>query len=446
MCTVTGMHQSRMWLKLFVFGAVCLLGSAALETGSVLFAQNDTSAMPPARPRLTVKDWYFEKDGKPLYLGGLSIGADFEASSQGVFSERLTKVAGKANCIRSWLELWRREGSSCPFKLVGNKADLSQFNPEFFDKLKHMLDVSASAGIVQELTLLNPWGARYQWDNHWWNPVNNIQAHPVDEHSLYTLGNPYQALQQRWVDRVLETVAASLASDFVIIEIDNELSTGGGTWRKHFVDYIKAKGNYPVSTIADYCGDFDALNEGNDVINRHKGGINDPRNYYNKIIAYDHAKPVVFNELYVWWHNPREVQRTVLWAIFMAQGMFCVDHWGGGRTNEEETLQDVSVLVEFANSIPFDRFVRDDTWIISCPGDKWAQRCEERQAYLAYMWGRDQGPFKVSLPQGSYRVEWTDPATGKRFHQRRHVAVDGEKALDVPDYNHDLVLYIAREG
>ncbi len=440
------MQQSRMWLKLLMFGSVCLLASAGLELGSVLTARADTSAEASAQHRLTVKNWYFEKDGKPLWLGGYSAGAGLEAGSQGSCSERVNEVKGKANYIRTWLELWKREGITCPFKLVGNKADLSQFNPDFFNKLKRMLDASASAKIVQELTLFNPWGARYEWENHWWNPVNNIQAHPVDEKSLYTLGNPCQALQERWVDKVLETVDTSLARDFVIIEIDNELSTGGGAWRKHFVDRVNSKGDYIISTIADYCSDFDALNEGNRVINRHKGGINDPLNYYRKIVGYDQAKPVVFNELYVWWHHPREIQRAVFWAIFMAQGMLCVDHWGGGKTSEEETLQDVSVLVEFANSIPFERFVKDDTWIVSCPGQKLAQRCEERQAYLAYMWGRDNGPFKVNLPQGSYRVEWIDPATGKRFHERRHVPVDGEKALDVPDYNHDAVVYITGEG
>ena len=437
------MPGSGTWLKMVVLGWLCLSGLLRAETETALMAQDKVDDMPFTPPKLVVKNWYFEKDGQPIYLAGYSEKEAFKAVN---YVKRLSKVKGRANYVRTWLELWKTPGFFCPFKLMEGKADLSQYNPDFFQRLKDMLDRSARADIVQELALFNPWGARYDWDDHWWNPRNNIQGHRVNSESLYTLGNPYQSLQEQWVDKVVETVDASLARDFVIIEIDNELSTPGGSWRKHFVDYVRSKGKYIVSTIVDYCGDYDVVNEGNHIISRHKGGLNDPQRYHDKIIRFNKAKPVVFNELYVWRDNSREVQRTVFWTIFMAQGMFCVKHWGGGRTSEEETLNDVSVLVRFANDIPFHLFVRDESWIVSCAGKKWAQSCPVGpEAYLAYMWGKGDSQFKVDLPKGFYCIQWLDPATAKRISKHGHVAINGERVLDIPAHDYDVIIHITRE-
>lgn len=392
-------------------------------------------------PTLAVKDWYFLKDGKPLYLGGCTF-SDCATVDDG--AERLRLVRGKANYIRTWLEAWRGETYTPPFQVVNGKADLSQHNPAFFAKLRQMLDESAKQGVVQELTLFNPWGAENHWENYWWNPANNVQGHQVDAKSLYTLGNPCQSLQERWVDAVLATVDASLARNFVIIEVDNELRTGGGAWRQHFVDYVRGKGRYIISTIGDYCRDYDAVGGANQVICRHGGFSGDPDSYYGRAIAGDRAKPVVFNELYVWYRNPREAQRQVLWNIFMAQGMFCVYHWGhGGQVSQPDTLQDVAVLVRFANSIPFQLFTADDSWLR--PGDGKAHGLRGPGAYAAYLWGTGSGQVMVTLPQGTYTVRWMDPATGRYTRTERGVRAEGEQAIAGPAYQHDAVLHITRE-
>ena len=437
------MRYGGTWQKLVLCGLLCLLASCRGEGPPAPPAQSKVVDIPFVPPKLTVKGWYFEKDGKPIYLGGCSLGAALKEANH---PDRVRAVEGKANYIRTWLELWKKPEFACPFKLKDGKADLSQYDPDFFQKLKDMLDLSARMGIVQELTLFNPWGARYDWDNHWWNPRNNFQGHRVTKQSLYTLGNPCQSLQERWVDKVLETVNASLARDFVIIEIDNELGTGGGAWRKHFVAYVRSKGKYIVSTIVDYCSDYDVVKEGNHIISRHKGGSGDPPRYHRKIVKFNKVKPVIFNELYVWWHHPREAQRSVFWTIFMAQGMFCVDHWGGGKTTEEDTLSDVGALVRFANSVPFHLFTADDSWIVSCPGQKWSlSRPGSEAAYLAYIWGRENRQFNVNLPKGSYNVRWLDPATGKTIRENTQVLITGEKVLDVPTYHYDVIVYIAGE-
>lgn len=176
-------------------------------------------------PVLTVRDWYFEKDNQPIYLAGYSPKAGIDGGRRPV--GRVQEVGSRINYMRTWLELWNREDFMRPFVLVNGRADLSQYNAPFFDRLRAALDGSVKVGVVQELTLFNPWGARYDWEHHWWNPRNNIQHQPVDHTSLYTLGNPCQGLQERWVDKVLETVDASSARNFVIIEIDNELGRDG---------------------------------------------------------------------------------------------------------------------------------------------------------------------------------------------------------------------------
>jgi len=433
------MRHGMMWLC-FAFGSLHLTALAGVPHVGSAAAEPRGEFVPP---RLTVKGWYLEKDGAPVFLAGYSPKAGFRgALSHG----RIEAVRGRANYMRTWLELWDRPEFPCPFQRVEGKADLSRYDAGFFRRLREMLDASARAGVVQELTLFNPWGAGFDWDHHWWNPRNNIQGLDVTKESLYTLGNPCQSLQERWVEKVLETVDASLARHFVIIEIDNELGTGGGAWRRHFVEFVKRRGDYIVSTIADYCGDYDAVKEANDIVARHRGASADPQRYWKKVLAYDRCKPVIFNELYVWRDHPREAQRTVFWTIFMSGGMFCVDHWGGGRTSEADTLNDVAALAQFANGIPFHRFKPDNTWIVSCPGHAWALSRDDGAEYLAYLWGRGEEPFRVSLPRGAYGVSWFGPGGERPPAPAVRTVIGGPAALTPPPHEHDIVCYIRRSG
>lgn len=153
---------------------------------------------------------------------------------------------------------------------------------------------------------------------------------------------------------------------------------------------------------------------------------------------------MIFNELYVWRDHSREVQRTVLWAIFMGHGMFCTDHWGGGKTTETETLNDTRVLCDFANSIPFHRYARDDSWLISSPGQSFGQSCEDPAGYLAYIWERCSDPCILDIQSGRYQLRWINPSNGNALLDRHLTAQGGPTTVTVPDFAHDAVLQLQR--
>jgi len=429
-----------------------MLVAAAWMASTSAFCNPGSSEAPQAAgeslhvPRLTVNDWYFELDGEPLFIVGYNPGM---AEEQEVFGEpsrgRLSQVPPGVNYMRTWLT-WQYEGQyRCPFLRVDGKADLSRIDPAWLDALTDFLDASARAGVIQELTLFNPWFARADWAAHDWNPANNIQGLDVDTQSLYTLDNPCLPYQEQWVEAILGAVDASLARHATIIEIDNELKTGGGAWREHFVRFVKERGDYIVSTIATYCGDYDAVGGPNDVVCLHTGGSGNPGQHYQWVVDLPRTKPVVFNELYVWWHHPREKQRAVFWNAFLAGAMPCAYQWADdGRTSRADTAQDLSALARFADSIPFHRLRPDDQWVEDAPGEFRAASQEDGGAFLAYFWGGETGSIQLNLPDAAYTVSWVSPETGGAVGALQELHAAGTVTLDLPDHHHDIVCYIQR--
>lgn len=390
---------------------------------------------------LSIDNGWILKDGEPTYLIGFSPSAMFYDGAEDI--ERLQALPPEINYMRTWLEAWDAPGVTAPFVIVDGKADLEQINPDWLDSLGAFLDASAQAGVVQELTLFNPWGAREHWESHWWNPDNNLQGFKVTADSLYTLGNPAQALQVAWMEQILEVVDQSQARKFVIIEIDNELFTGGAPWRDHFIGQIKARGSYIVSTIATYADDFDPIASDNDIIGLHGGGSGNPADYVGRTLAYEKAKPVIFNELYPWDQHSRESQRAVFWSIFMAGGMLAVDYWGNGRTTQDETLNDLVVLARFIEQIDFAAFQPDAGWLVESPRAIGAQADHAGGAYMAYFANPSAGEsLSLRLPRGDYLFKWIDPASG-------HIAAANEArhsgqifSLTIPADTDDIVLLI----
>jgi hypothetical protein len=431
-------------MKFFEILSVCVLaavpGAEAAETG-------DESAFAP--PKLTVKGWHFELDGKPVYLAGYSPGVmDEVAQSTRPVKSRLEALPKGINYMRTWLEWRRDEPITPPFVLVDGKADLSRIDPEWLDALEAFLNASARARVVPEITLFNPWAARELWDLHWWNPANNVQGHAVDPASLYTLGNPCQPYQEQWTRAILDVVDRSLARDFIIIEIDNELKTGGGPWREHFVNLVASRGDYLISTIHSYCADYDPVAGKNHIINIHGGGSGNADQYHRVLGNFGRVKPAVFNELYVWWHHPREVQRSVMWSIFMGGGMFCAYHWGldeaGGKVDLEATGADAAAVGRFASSIPFHRLEPEGAWFVGGPGNARTAAFNDGSGYLAYLWGGDGGPVTVAPPAGQYTVSWFDPRTAEVI-KSTPTDITGEVRLDPPQHEHDILCLIQKE-
>ena len=396
---------------------------------------------PLVTPTISIDNGIVLKNCKPTYLIGFSPSALFYDGSRDI--KKMRSLPEEINYMRTWLEAWDAPGVQSPFVLVNGKADLKQLNPQWLASLGDFLDASASAGVVQELTLFNPWAAREHWESHWWNPNNNIQGFDVNADSLYTLNNSAQTLQELWVEQILDVVENSNARDYVIIEIDNELLTGGASWRDRFITQVKAHGNYIVSAIATYADDFDPIESNNDIIALHGGGSGNPADYIGRTLAFEKTKPVIFNELYPWYQHSRESQRAVFWSIFLAGGMFAVDYWGGGETNQAETLDDIVALARFVEQIDFINYQPHVGWLSTTGETPIAKAHRNGTGFITYLDNAQiQQPITVTLPRGTYSLKWINPATGTGTHTRTLTSSGADIKLTPPEEINDAVLFI----
>jgi hypothetical protein len=126
----------------------------------------------------------------------------------------------------------------------GNKFDLSQHNPIYFQRLK---DISEFAQQNEVFIMFVIWDeiaieqSSYRWEVNPFNPENNINGLALPGSSLggvpqfYDLTNaPLLGFQEAFLAHVLDTVAPY---GNVFFTISNEY-TGSNEWHKHWVDLI----------------------------------------------------------------------------------------------------------------------------------------------------------------------------------------------------------------
>jgi hypothetical protein len=115
---------------------------------------------------------------------------------------------------------WMR--SSTPgYTNGGNKFDLAQWNPEYFERYKSFLAEAAKLGIVVEITLFSSTYGDAQWQVSPFNPVNNVNHTDLsDWKKLNTLTNGnILGFQEQYVRKL---VHAANGFDNVFFEIQNE--------------------------------------------------------------------------------------------------------------------------------------------------------------------------------------------------------------------------------
>lgn len=146
--------------------------------------------------------------------------------------------------------------SPLPYKTVGKKGkeryDLSQWNEQYFDRLRDRVKEAGELGIYVSVMLFQGWSQNKlgtsggdPWPYHPFNPINNVNGvgksvtnNNVDDETIGTLhamnnGNVLEH-QEAYVEKVLEILNEF---DNILYEILNE----GGTkdWQYHMVDLVK---------------------------------------------------------------------------------------------------------------------------------------------------------------------------------------------------------------
>ena len=165
-----------------------LLLGLAMQNNAVVESNNNVLAIYPSNPH------YFQNgDGQPILLIGDSASTTFADVDYGFKTMFDTLKANDINLSRVWV-FWGCETlignlnrvMVIPYLRTGpgdandgkSKYDLSQFNPDFFERLRNVCISAREHGIFLQLILFDAWLLKHPflWINHAYQRNNNING------------------------------------------------------------------------------------------------------------------------------------------------------------------------------------------------------------------------------------------------------------------------------
>jgi hypothetical protein len=387
---------------------------------------------------------------------------------------------------------WAR--SDAPgYNFCGNKFDLDRWDPAYFDRLRDFIAKAGERGVVVEIAFFNA-----QYSDTW--PIsplyyeNNIQGvGKCDYRDAQTLR--HADLAQRESDYVRKITQEVNSLDNVILEICDEAPDIGkpptplaeaGAWVAHLAEVVTStEKNLPkkhlvaVQVEGPVGGPLDLSDSSNVsvIVTQYvwlwgfqMGGMK------GLDLEYGHNKPIEFNETawYPDWYTGDAIadSRVEAWE-FIVGGGGSFNHLNGRYTAEDpagktpdnaqivgalKNLRDFMSSFDFLNMSPGQSFVVDGlpTGVycrgISQPGQQYALYHHHSQ--------RDKGPDKensyivtpgnyvenlsFSLPGGSYKADWVDPATGLVLASETFVHRGANRTFTTPKHVVDIALRIKR--
>lgn len=198
--------------------------------------------------------YYWQFDGRPVLLLGGSVEDNLFQITD--LAEHLdTLVAAGGNYVRCTMSS-RDPGNVWPFRRVGERYDLDQWEEEYWRRFATFLEETRRRGVVVQIEV---WATfdfyRGPWDSNPFNPKNNVnytaeetglptavETHPTQTDNPFFWSVPAEhnnelllRYQRRFVDQLL---AHSLRYDHVLYCMDNETSVTP-EWGWHWAGYIR---------------------------------------------------------------------------------------------------------------------------------------------------------------------------------------------------------------
>jgi hypothetical protein len=429
---------------------------------------------------------YFEYDGKPLFLLGLGkwtlinkIDVNYTAHNQwyqsyGINYNRITLTSPWYTDRTKQVFPWNR--STTPgANDGGNKFDLNEFDPVFWDRLRGYLQDCEDRGIIVCIEFFDECsveqgGDPHRWDYHPFNPQNNINNIPdldtMDasyssstgwSESFYNVNNSVlMTLQDTYVQKLLNETSQY---GNVIYEMANEYGGEGSTqfpghfaWPQHWIDFFSdyeaASGvqllltNMPFGEYYDQAEYFVA--SGIVCIDAYRQfpapgnvqGVNDFLGaHYSKgkpifggLIGYDSSvgADVSYN-------------RKRFWTLFVSGGAGS-GLKGAGTAGEDTTMEEmlsdihdfIEACVQFWNMLPNDNLVTSG--IAYCLANIGRE-------YVIYLPEGGSVTVDLSDATGTLTVEWYNPRNGT-YYDDGTITGGGSESF-TPPFSGDAVLHIA---
>ena len=462
-------------LKMVVY-AVILIG---VFTGLLEAASASTTI------KVADNGHYFEYDGQPVFLLGLGswhpiddTDFDYVAHNQwyqsyGLNYNRITLTSTWYTDRSKHVFPWNR--STTPgANDGGNKYDLNEWDPVFWNRLNGYLQDCEDRGIIVCIQFFDECVVEQRsdrWYRHPFNPQNNINNIPdLDttdasyssstgwSKSFYNVNNSVlMTLQDIYVQKLLDETSQY---GNVIYEMANEYGGEGSTqfpghfaWPQHWIDffsnYENANGVQLLLTNMPFGVNYDQAkyfaSPGIDCIDAYRQfpsygrieGVNDFLGAY-----YNEGKPIFAGKIGddIGHGGNVNENRKLLWTLFVSggagSGVKClsVETWTDDITMEDMLSNIHNFIesgVEFWKMAPIDNLVTSGTaYCLANVGE----------VYVIYL--PDGGSVTVDLSDatGTLGVEWYDPKDGTYYNER--MVTGGGNENFTPPFSDDAVLHI----
>jgi hypothetical protein len=428
----------------------------------------------------------YEKYLQTVHESGMNYTRIFTGSyveipgSFGIENNTLSPATG------NFLAPWKRVNETGLFE-GEKKFDLSQWNPEYFERLYNFVLLANELDIFVEVTLFCSTYQDIYWKRNPFNPGNNVNEipHDLDRKKSNTLQNGNLANFQKELVKKIVTELNSF--DNVIFEIQNEPWADNPqkamrTLRTIDPDPEKA-GWLKWSEKASEAS-LEWQKEMAKVVVETESRLPKKhliaQNYTNFKYSIPKVDPnvSVLNFHYVWpeavwlnygWNRPVNFDESGFagtsdttylrqaWQFMMAGGAvfnnldysFYAGHEdgtgqntapGGGSTNLRKQLK---ILKDFMESYDFVKMQPDFTTVYHSPGAESQCISEPGKQYAIIFAGDEMEKVQLNLPGGNYNYQVISPFNGKPlkkgfFRQDK----TGLKELSIPPFEEMVVLKI----
>lgn len=405
------------------------------------------------------RDFDYVKYLQTLEADGLNLTRTFSGAyvePAGAFNIAQNTLAPKAG---RFICPWAR--SDVPgYANGGNKFDLSQWDEEYFQRLRDFVGTASRCGVVVEMNLFCPFYEESQWKLSPQNAINNINGiGTVGRTNVYTLDKHGGLLA---VHETMTRKIVTVLKDFdnVYYEVCNEPYFGGVTmaWQRRIADVItETEQALGVRHLI-------SMNIAND-----KAKVTDPHPAIS-IFNFHYASPPVTVEMNYGLNKVIGDNETGFkgtndthyrmegWEFILAGGglynnldySFVAGHEdgtfvypksqpGGGNPafrKQMKTLRDFIHRFDFIKMKPARSIVKGGV-----PEKGRVQvLAEEGRQYALYLFGGNQADLALEVPAGEYTVEWVHPLTGRSETAAPVAHGGGRMVLRTPRYEQDIAL------
>ena len=381
---------------------------------------------------------------------------------------------------------WARSGTA-GYEGGGNKFDLEQWNPEFFDRYRGFLAEAGKRGIVVEVTLFSSYYQETHWKVSPFNSANNVNGtDAIDWKLLHTLRNGnILAWQERYARKLVREAGPF---DNVIFEIQNEPWSDRGKLASVVNPYLPqpARDRYPNSVdvadelsmawqarVAGWIASEEAFRPRKHLIAQNYAnfglpvrelapGVSIVNFHYAYPVAvlanYGLAKAIGYDET-GFLGRDNDAYRRQAWNFLLSGGSafnnldysFSVGREDGSDAEPNgpgggspALRRELGILSRFVNAMPLAEVAPDVRTVRHAAGVYARVLSTPGGEYAMYFDGDGPAAITMELPAGDYSGHWMDVGTGSATPLPGFGHAGGEKVILAPEFRNGIALRLTR--